>query len=47
MRQWLGENPKVVATLIICVAVVLVAALLVRADLAWLPQFLRDLLLAP
>lgn len=42
--EWFGRHPAVVMVLIVCVAVVLIAALWMRTDLGWLPQFLRDLL---
>jgi len=37
---WLGQNPKIVAVGVICMAIVLIAAMAFHYDLSWIPNLL-------
>lgn len=40
IKAWLGAHPLTVNIALICVTVVLIVALLVGADLSWIPALL-------
>lgn len=47
IRDWLSENPGVVKVVVICAALVLIAALVMRVDLSWIPDLLREIVSRP
>lgn len=42
--NWLGQNPRIVALGVVCVAVVLIAAMAFHYDLGWIPALLQRLI---
>lgn len=43
IEVWLGKHPYVVITVIVCLAVLLIAAMAFHYDLSWIPPLLKGL----